>query len=216
MSAVTERPVRTYAGETGAERAARRREELIAATFAVVAEEGWRQLRIERICQRAALNKRYFYESFADLDAAVGAVMSKLAEDAIAVTVAALDPAAPADEWVRSAVTALVGHVVEDPRRARVLFGATPVGEAATAHRTEAIRRIAAAAAAQGRSYHAVADDPIIDLSAAVLVGGTSQAVLEWLDGNVAMSRTQLIDDLTALWRVVSDGAVERSRRRAR
>jgi AcrR family transcriptional regulator len=212
MASVKER---TYAGQTADERAAQRRDQLLAATFALVAEDGWRQLRIERICLRAGLNKRYFYESFEDLDAAIGALMSQLAEAAIAVTVAALDPSAPPAEFVRAAVTALVGYATDDPRRARVLFGATPAGEAASRHRLEAIRRIAAAAAAQGHSYHAIADDPIIELSAALLVGGTSHALLEWLDRRIPVSREQLIDDLTSLWQVVSDGAAARAREKA-
>ena len=213
MAAVNE--ARTYAGETGGERAARRRDRLVEATFALVADDGWRGLRIERICHRAGLNKRYFYESFEDLDAAVGALMSKLAEEAIATTVDALDPSAQPDEWVRAAVAALVGYAIDDPRRARVLFGATPAGEAASAHRTQAIRRIAAAAAAQGRTYHGIAGDPIVDLSADLLVGGTSHALLEWLDGRIDISRGQLIDDLTVLWQVVRRGAVAHARRRA-
>jgi AcrR family transcriptional regulator len=215
MSAVKDTPRRPYAGETGHERAARRRDALIEAAFALVAEEGWRQLRIERICRRAALNKRYFYESFDGLDAVIGAVMRRLAEDAIDVTLAALDPSAPEEEFVHNGISALVHHVTDDPRRARVLFGATPAGEAASAHRAAAIRKIVAAVAEQGRSYGAIADDPVIDMAAAMLVGGTSQAVLDWLDEPRDIPREEFIDELAALWKIIGDGAAKRARRRA-
>lgn len=215
MPTVKDRPRRPYAGETGDERAARRRDALIDAAFALVAEHGWRQLRIEQICQRAGLNKRYFYESFEDLDAVIGAVMRRLADDVIDVTLAALDPSAAQHEFVHSGITALVRHVTVDPRRARVLFGATPAGDAASVHRAAAIRKIVAAAAEQGRSYHAIADDPVIDMAAAMLVGGTSQAVLDWLDEPRAVPREAFIDELAALWEIIGDGAAKRARRRA-
>ena len=66
---VNETPGRVYGGRTGDERAAARRDALVAAAFSLVAEEGWRGVNIEAVCRRAALNKRYFYESFEGLDA---------------------------------------------------------------------------------------------------------------------------------------------------
>jgi AcrR family transcriptional regulator len=214
MPPVKDTPRRPYAGETGDQRAARRRDALIEAAFALVAEEGWRQLRIERISRRAGLNKRYFYESFDDLDAVIGAVMRQLADDVIDVTLAALDPSAADHEFVHGGISALVRHVTDDPRRARVLFGATPAGEAASAHRAAAIRKIVAAAAEQGRSYHAIADGPLVGIAAAMLVGGTSQAVLDWLDEPRNVPREEFIDELAALWQIISDGAAKRARRR--
>ena len=215
MVPVKEMSRRPYGGETGDERAARRRDALVEVAFALVADEGWRQLRIEQVCRRAGLNKRYFYESFQDLDAVIGAVMRRLADDAIEVTLAALDPSAPQHEFVHGGISALVRHVTDDPRRARVLFGATPAGEAASAHRAAAIRKIVAAAAEQSRHYHAIANDPAFDLAAAVLVGGTSQAVLDWLDDPGGLSREEFIDELAALWDIIGDGAAKRARRRA-
>ena len=215
MHPVKETPRRPYRGETADERAGRRRAVLIEAAFALVAAEGWRQLRIERICGEAGLNKRYFYESFDDLDAVIGAVMRRLADEAIDVTLGALDPSAPDDKLVHRAVSALVRHLTDDRRRARVLFGATPAGEAASAHRAAAIRKIVAAAAEQSRSHHAIADDPVIELSAAMLVGGTSQALLDWLDDPRAVPRDMFIDELAALWQIIGDGAGKRARRRA-
>ena len=71
---------------------AQRRGVLVQAAFELVAKGGWAQLRIERICQAARLNKRYFYESFGDIDAVIEAVMNDLASDLIKVTIAAMDP----------------------------------------------------------------------------------------------------------------------------
>ena len=43
-----------------------------------------------------------------------------------------------------------------------------------------------------------------------MLVGGTSQAVLDWLDGRIAASREALVEDLVALWLLISAGTAAR------
>ena len=47
-----------------------------------------------------------------------------------------------------------------------------------------------------------------------MLVGGTSQAVLDWLDGRVAQTREEFIDDLVALWLAIGDSMAARVRAR--
>jgi AcrR family transcriptional regulator len=216
MAVVKETPARTYGGRTGDERVSDRRDVLLDAAFALVAEHGWRPLSIEALCRHAGLNKRYFYESFADLDAIIAAVTTRLAEDAIAITLAAIDADATDDEATRQAISAFVVHLTDDPRRARVLFGAVPAGDAAAGHRAAAIRQVIATVAAQGRSRRALADDPTVEVTAAMLVGGTSQAVLDWLDGPVECSRERFTDDLVALWQAIGDAATAQVRGRRR
>jgi AcrR family transcriptional regulator len=205
---------RTYGGRSASERAAERRAALIASAFELIAQDGWSQLRIEHICRRAGLNKRYFYESFADLDAVTAAVLDHLATASIAATLDAMDAAAPEDDVVRAGISALVHHLADDPRRARVLFGETPAGEAAAKHRAKVIHQVVDAANARGRIVHRLEGDgePVIALTASVLVGGTSQAVLDWLDGRLHADIEEFIDDLAALWRVAGDAAAARAR----
>lgn len=214
-----ERAARTYGGQTAAERAAGRRVVLLDAAFALVAESGWRALTIEAVCRAGGLNKRYFYDAFADLDALVGALVGRVAEDAVTpalAVLAAADPGAPVGETTRAVVRVLIAHLTDDPRRARVLFGAVPAGDAAAAHRSAAIRDVITTAAAQGRSiHHLAADDPVADVAASMLVGGTSQAVLDWLDGRIDAGRDAFVDDLVALWQAVGDTAAARARDRA-
>ena len=213
-----DQPPRTYAGQTGAERVAQRREALVQAAFALVAKDGWAQLRIERICQVAGLNKRYFYESFGDLDAVIEAVMNDLADDLIKVTVAAMDPNTPRPKLVRDGIAALVHHLIADPRRALVLFGESAGREAVARYRAAALQQTARAAVAQGRSVRILEEaksDPIIDVLGALLIGGTRHALLDWLGGRVNSDLEQFIDDLAALWLIAAEGAVARARARA-
>ncbi|WP_354701676.1 hypothetical protein DSM112329_02002 [Paraconexibacter sp. AEG42_29] len=214
MTPVKATPTRTYGGQTGDERLAQRRDDLATAAFALVAEHGWRRLTIETLCRAAGLNKRYFYESFGSLDAVIAAVTTRLADEAIAVTLAAIRPDDPADVVARRAVGAFVAHLTDDPRRARVLFGAVPAGDAAAGHRAAAIRQVITTVATHGRELHDLPAGPVIDLSAAMLVGGTSQAVLDWLDGELDYPREAFVDDLVALWQVIGDAASARARGR--
>lgn len=206
MPAVDDVVRRDYGGQTGDERAARRRAALVDTAFALVAEHGWRGLRIDAVCRGAGLNKRYFYESFDGVEALIAAVTAQIAENAITVTLAALDEGGTRDESTRRAIIAFVGHVIEDPRRARVLFGAVPAGDAAAGHRAAAIRRLTAMIAARGsKAYELSGVSPAVELSAAMLIGGTSQAILDWLDGRVACTSTELVEDLVVLWQAVGE-----------
>jgi AcrR family transcriptional regulator len=204
MAEVKSTDARSYGGQTGDERAAERRGALLEAAFALVAQDGWRTLRIDALCRRAGLNKRYFYESFTDLDGVAVALTEQVAADAVAATLTAIEPGLDPQQATRAAITALVHYLTDDPRRARVLFGALPATETAAGHRVEAIRGVVAAAATTGRGIHSLPDDPYLDIAAAMLVGGTSQAVLDWIDGEIACSQQELIEDLVSMWWILS------------
>ncbi|MCW3011339.1 MAG: transcriptional regulator, partial [Solirubrobacterales bacterium] len=117
MTGVNAPAGRSYGGRSGDERAAERRAALVDAAFAFGAREGWRALRIEPLCREAGLNKRYFYESFKDVDEVVAAVLDHLTTDVIAVSTGAIVPGSPGPRAIRDAVRAFVGHLTEDPRR---------------------------------------------------------------------------------------------------
>lgn len=205
----TPTPPRTYGGRTADQRAAQRHAALLEAAFDLVAEEGWRTLRIEALCRRASLNKRYFYEAFGDIDAVVAAVTGRLAGEAITVTLAQVHAGEDrsSDATVRRAVTAFVEHLTDDPRRARVLFGALPADAAAARHRSAAIREVIVTVVSEGRQLHDVPDDAFAQTAASMLVGGTSQAILDWLDGRIDCSRTAFVDRVVVLWQAVGAGA---------
>lgn len=205
MAEVNER--RTYGGRTGDERAQMRRDALLDAALELVDRDGWRALTVESLCRTAGLNKRYFYESFADLDAVAGALLARIAEETTAAALAPIDADRPDAEQTRAGVRAFVAHITEDPRRARVLFGALPAGDRGERQREEVLHRLAATVAGVGRNLTGLGADPVVELTAAMIVGGTGQAIVDWLDGRIACSREQLADDLVGLWHALADGA---------
>src|SRR5947208_2673109 len=85
-------------------------------------------------------------------------------------------------------------------------------GDAPAASRPAGIRRAIATVSPQARNRHALSADPIGELTAAVRVGGTSQAVLDWLEGQVKCSRDDLTAELVVLWQAIGEIAAARAR----
>jgi AcrR family transcriptional regulator len=216
MAGVSSQNERVYAGLTPAQRQAVRRQALFDAALDEIASAGWRQLRVETICGRAHVNRKYFYELFDDIDDFAGAVVDQLAQDAIAAC-SKVPTEIPVPEFAHAALEAFVCHLTDDPRRAEVLFGENISTAAVDAHRAAALRRIASDVTTHARQTHPDSsdDDPIAELTSSVLVGGTARAILDWLAGKIPMGRDQLISDLAALWLITGEGAVAYSAHRA-
>ncbi|MBV9411423.1 MAG: TetR/AcrR family transcriptional regulator [Acidimicrobiia bacterium] len=183
-------------------RRAERRLLLLDAAFDLLGTEGWAGTTVRAVCQRAELNPRYFYESFDDLDALVVAVYDRIIEKLTASVeraqaAAAHEPAAQ----VRAAVEAIVAFVDDDRRRARILYVEALGNEAlnrrrrATGHALVSAVEEHAAASSRGLPPGEQAGR----LGAAMLVGGLSELLVEWLDGRITVSREELIEDATTV-----------------
>jgi AcrR family transcriptional regulator len=199
-----------WAGVSTEDRRAERRELLLDATFELLGTWGWAGTTVRAVCQQARLNPRYFYESFLDLDALVVAVYDRLVAELRAAVKAAVDAAGdrPLDQ-LRAAVETTVLFVDEDRRRARVLYVEARGCEALNRRRIETgydvvtfVERDAA-----DRRGAPPAGEHIGRVTAAVLVGGFSELLVAWLDGRIAVSRQQLIDDASALFLALVEGA---------
>lgn len=175
---------------------------LLDAAFDLLGSEGWSGTTVRAVCQRARLNPRYFYESFDGLDALVVAVYDRLIDQLATVVAQAqdrVDEGMPAQ--VRATVEAIVGFVDDDRRRARILYVEALGNEALNRRRKSAghalvtvVERLAAER--QGRRS---AGDPVVSMGIALLVGGMSELLLEWLEGRIRVTRQQLVDDATDL-----------------
>lgn len=211
---------RPYQGESAENRIKARRRQLLDTAFALMGAGGWRQVKIDNLCREAKLNKRYFYESFPDLDALAGALVDDLATQLIerGTTSAAHAVAAglPTDALARQVLGAVVGFLVDEPQRARVLFTEVASSPQAIAHRQAAMKAFAQTLSGYAHQHHDAqgATDPIAPLAASLLIGGTIDAVLNWLDGKIPMPRESFIDDLAALWVITGDGAAARAKAR--
>ena len=218
MAVMSAQPARSYGGIDAGERVRVRRNQLIDAALGIMATEQWRTATVARVCSTAGLNKRYFYESFDTLDALATAVVEETArhvsESAVLAFAMSANKSLP--ERAFQSIDAAVRALVEDPRRARVLFDAVSASPAVLAHRAAVVQGLAMILVQHAREIHDVKleRDSLARVTPAFLVGGTAEAIMSWLNGTVDITLEQLIDDLSALWLITGNGAADHARRR--
>ena len=195
---------------TPADRQAERRTLLLDAAFDILGTDGWSALTVRSVFERARLNPRYFYESFTDLDGLVVAVYDRVVADLAAEVLTALEASSqdPATQ-VRAVLERIVAFVDEDRRRGRVLYVEALGNEALNKRRIEAANAVVVFIeryAAQNNET-AAGSDHIGRVGAAMLVGGFTELLIEWLAGGIPVSREQLVDDASELFLALGDAA---------
>jgi AcrR family transcriptional regulator len=192
-----------WAGVPADERRAERRRLLVDAAFDLLGTEGTGGTTVRAVCQAARLNPRYFYESFEDLDALLVAVYDRVVGELGATAIAAVEAARgePAAE-IRAGIGAVVGFVTGDPRRARVLYVESLGNPVLAARGRVAGQQLLDLIEASGRERHGSPPpgEHIGSMAAALLVGGLGALLLAWMDGRLAITEEQLVEDATALF----------------
>lgn len=192
-----------WAGLPTSERVAERRSLLLDAALELLGTEGWAGTSVRAICHSARLNPRYFYESFAELDDLVVALYDRLIAELHAEVSAAVEAA---DDDPRGALRAVVATTVrfvdEDHRRARVLYVEALGNEKLNRRRLETGSTIAGYVRADSakRDRRAPGSDRIGVITASIFVGGFSELLMTWLNGDIDVSRDQLADHATELF----------------
>jgi len=208
---------RLYAGVPGPERTAERRTRLLEAALQIVGTEGAAAATVRAVCAQAGLIPRYFYESFASRDELIAALLQDVATQAAESVLAAVSAAPHAAEAkAGAAIGAFVDLLQEDPRRARVLFTEGLDGPL-SAQRVQLERAFAAIIAAQGREFYGVAPGGhgIVEVTALLLASGMGGLLLAWLEGQLSLTRDELVADVTALFVAAGAAAVQIASRRA-
>ncbi|WP_166906245.1 TetR/AcrR family transcriptional regulator [Mycobacterium sp. DL440] len=209
---------RAYGGQSADARRRQRRERLLDAAMDAMARNQWRGATVEKLCAAANLNKRYFYESFTDLDVLAAAVVDTIADGVRDATVAAADAAAddPLEVQALASVGAAVRVLVDDPRRARILLGGVTGSPELDVHRTTVMHRLTDVLIDHGRTVHGVEleRDPLAKVAPAFIVGGTADAILEFVNGGVDLSLDDFIAQLATLWLITGNGAAQVARAR--
>ena len=185
-----------------ADRVAERRSLLIGAGLELLGTHGLSGTTVRGVCAAAQLNARYFYESFPDLNALVVAVFDDVVDQLHTCVSEAVEAAGakPVDR-VRAMVASTAAYVDSDRRRAQVLYVEGRDQADLQDRRTESssliVNLVADAAAGHqpGTAVHRVV--------ASFLVGGFSELLIRWLDGQIPMERDQLVDAATELFLAV-------------
>lgn len=215
---VSEPSQRSYGGQSAEARRKERRDRLIDAALDAAADNAWRTMTVDKLCAAAGLNKRYFYESFTDLDAVAAAAVDDIAAQVSVATVTALTSVLdePLERQAAVAVDALVRTLVADPRRARVLLGGVAISPALHQHREAVMRGLTEVLIGHARIVHGVEleKDPLAEIAPAFVVGGTADAILAFIEGRARVSIEQLVDGLVTLWLITGNGAADVARAR--
>lgn len=193
--------VRPYRGVSADKRRAERRERLMDAALEEIGDLGLAGLTMKRVCARAGLTERYFYESFRDRDGLLVALHDRLHAE---VDLAIADALASAPPELLPRFRALAGAVVsvlsDDPRVART-YREAAASDALREPQREATEQYASLLAAQIAAHHRLRarHQPRLEFMTHVLVSGLIQTIGSWLDGTIALSREELVDEMARL-----------------
>ncbi|WP_327143875.1 TetR/AcrR family transcriptional regulator [Nocardia sp. NBC_01327] len=207
---------RTYGGISAAERRTQRRTALLDAALDILGAQGVDKLTVAALCTGAGLNERYYYENFDSRDAVLSALFDTIAEELAGALLHALHTAPGSTRGkAHAAITAGIHVLTDDPRKARVALvvsSATPELRTRTVH---TIRAFANLVAAEGIDFYGLTDaepDPVISFRATYLVGGLVQTLTAWLQGDLPMTRDDLIDHTTDIFVLLGEDMAARLR----
>ncbi|MFC9661959.1 TetR/AcrR family transcriptional regulator [Nocardia sp. NPDC127606] len=204
---------RRIQGLDAEQRRARRREQILAAAFDLIAADGYVNTAIEQICQTAFVGNKAFYELFDSKEDCYLALLQQQSERAQDKVATALSESSSARDDVVAAVIGAFAHsMVDDPRVAKVTFGEA----SGISAKVEQQRRVNRRWAAQfletlWREYGFVPPEGIgVDLHALAVstIGGLFETVADWLhtDAGATGDIDVLIRDLTAFIEIVHLG----------
>lgn len=202
-----------YAGRSADIRRRDRRGRLTEAALDVLTDGDWRGVTVDKLCTAAGLNKRYFYESFSDLDAVATAVVDDIAEQVrlVALEAVAASATEPLAVQALATVTALVDTLADDPRRARVLLGSAVLSPALQRHREDIMTGLTGVLVEHARTVHDVEleSDPLAEVAPAFIIGGTADAILAFVEGRARVTKEQLVQSIATLWLITGNGAAQ-------
>ncbi|GAA2084558.1 transcriptional regulator [Aeromicrobium halocynthiae] len=192
----------TYRGMTLEQRRAQRRTRLIDAVVGVWGTADGPPITMTRVCSAAGLSERYFYESFADLDAALVATIELLADEVAQACAEAVDAHVDPSRRVRAGLATLVRLLVEDPRRGHVSMVAAPSHPATRSRRAELLEGLRTFVVAEARAVHGETarsgDDAFV--AASMFLGGVGQLLTDHLEGRLDLAPEQIVDAAGRLW----------------
>lgn len=191
--------VRPYRGVGAADRLAQRRGRLLDAGLDLLgaADRDPAQLTVRAICGQAGLGVRYFYESFTDKDDFIGQVYDWVIGRIAATTQAAV-ASAPLAEQSRAAMANIVHTVAEDNRMGRLIFSSRLSNSVVLRKRAESFA-LMVMLTFQHASTHGGQHDERTKAVAHFVVGGVTQTITAWLEGDLALDEAALIDQLATM-----------------
>ena len=186
---------RVYGGVTAEDRRERRRSSLVDAALDLFGEGGAQAVSKRAVCARARLNDRYFYESFADTDALLEAIVREQTELGLQAVVAAAGDATDLGARIRATARGALEFLAADPRRGALLLGSRG-SDVLRRARTDSAHALAEAMVAVGSDEptRTGPNDQDSRLAAYALVSGVMELIEAWLRGDFDTTIDHLAD----------------------
>jgi AcrR family transcriptional regulator len=196
--------MRDYDGKTAAERVSERRARLIDAGLELFGEHGYAGTSIRAVLRQAGLRDRYFGESFADLDALLAAVYERLIDEELTACRAAIDAASGPSTKARAMIDTLTRSLEGNPGRARIkLREVVSGGPESREQRKSGLRKLSQLVADLLPEADAVDDRERLFLGLGVVAAADAYA-LAWLDGELDVSRQDVVDHVMLLFDAIA------------
>ena len=201
-------PARRFRGLSADERRRERRARLLEAAADLFGADGYAATSIERLCARAGVTTRHFYDEFKSRED----VLSALCEEMDRMTFTAVQSAVEqvpedAEARTRAVVATFITQMLADPRRARIVLvesASGPTSETwwrAHGKYAELIRSQCELLAGKG-----LLPSRDFTLAATALVGAMNELLLAHCAGHSVASIDELIDELVHIFLVVEGG----------
>lgn len=194
---------RPYGGRLPAERRKVRRERLMDAALELFGTDGYAKTQIERLCTRAGVATRHFYEEFASREALLRLTYDRVIEHTKRRVQGALEDAG--DDPRRRAfvsIDAFLHAYLDDPRRGRIAcIEIVGVSAELEAHRRDVILGFASMIAAESERSARAGILPMRDftLASIAIAGAINELAIECLIRRPAPSFENVRDELVAL-----------------
>lgn len=176
---------RDYGGRTASQRRAERRQRLMTAALELFGTEGYPATSIERLCARANVSTRNFYEEFASREALLIALHDQITQKAFDAVIAAVGEVVDEPTSVRldRAIDAYIGTTSSDPRWTRIAY-VEVVGVSAAVERHRLAWRAKLAQLIEAEATLAVqrgeAAQRDYGLTATAFIGAVNELVYHW------------------------------------
>lgn len=186
---------RRYGGKTSAERVAERRARLVEATIRVLSADPAPTM--TKICSEAGLTERYFYESFASLDAALLGSLDAVSDEILTAATTTVDETIGSPgERVRAVMTSFVTYARKHPDRVRLAVVHAQAHPALRPRRAQLLESFADVVAVEARKLFGDETWPTDRARAhgLVYIAGLAELVAGWLDGDTPLDDETLVD----------------------
>ncbi|MDW4918655.1 TetR/AcrR family transcriptional regulator [Streptomyces californicus] len=194
--------VRPYRGTPAQDRVAQRRSALLDAALTVFETEGLGGLSARRVCEEARLTRRYFYESFEDIDTLTAALLERTTDEIRdAVQRASAAPDLPWPEATRRAISHGLDILLATPAKGRFLAAVHTAGGPVAQRRMKAVGELATlveqllASRTPASRHYDTTPLPAGQARAAAVaaVGAVLGLVDSWLSDELEATREELV-----------------------